>query len=257
MKILLTNDDGITSPGITLLAAALRNAGHRVFIFAPTKNRSGTSHSITFIFEPVRIKETDSDTWSCSGTPADCAVLALLGGIPELDITTEDNNVLNLKNAPDLVLSGMNKGANLGTDIIYSGTAAAARQGSIFGIPSVALSLVENNGEWHWDPAICFFIQKFDEILNSWKEGTFVNINFPNNETQPSALVSAFPSKRSYDDRIVNYTAPNGRLYCFPKLGNTRTKEEKGSDWDEITKNNASLSVIVSQPVSVLQGGFR
>jgi len=246
MRILLTNDDGITSPGITLLAEALRGAGHRVFLVAPNKNRSGASHSINFLNEPIKLKETEKDTWSCSGTPVDCIVVSLLGGIPEIDIE---------KDTPCMVLSGINRGANLGTDITYSGTAAAARQGSIFGIPSVALSLVENKNEWHWENSISFFIEKFEEIKALWKAGTFVNINFPNIPEGPSALVSAFPSKRNYNDRMINYLSPQGRLYCFAKFGNTETKKETGSDWDEVMKNNAAYSIIVSQPVSVTEGG--
>jgi len=259
MRILITNDDGYTSPGITLLAKALRENGHRVFVVAPDKNRSGCSHSIEFLLEPVKFIETEKDTWSCSGTPADCVISGLLGGIKELDITTEDGELI-LEKAPDLVLSGINRGANLGTDIIYSGTAAGARQGSFFGIPSIALSLIENEGLWHWEPAISFFIEKLSEFIGFWKENTFVNVNFPNNGIKPSAIVPALPSVRHYKDRIIPFTAPNGSMYCFVRS----FKVKKGiqdvtsgllrSDWSEVTKNNAAVSVIMSQPA--LAGGF-
>lgn len=248
MRILLTNDDGFFSPGVTLLAKALREIGHRVFLVAPDKNRSGCSHSITFLNEPIKLSKIENDTWSCSGTPADCVITALLGGIPEINILAHDGKI-NMEKAPDLVLSGINIGANLGTDIAYSGTAAAARQGSFFGIPSVALSLVGNDGSWHWEPVISYITEKLPEFMGYWKENTFVNINFPNTGKKPSNLVTTFPSIRYYNDRIITFDAPDGSLYCFAKLGKAENKSEEGSDWNEVMKNNAALSVILSQPV--------
>ncbi|WP_461248362.1 5'/3'-nucleotidase SurE [Treponema sp. R6D11] len=157
MRILLTNDDGITSQGIRLLAKALRGVGHKVFTVAPDSNQSGCSHSLKFLHEPLKLKEIEEDTWSCSGTPVDCIIVALLGGIPEICISTEGAEH-NLEKAPDLILSGINAGANLGTDIVYSGTAAAARQGGFFGIPSVALSLVDSDLPWQWEMVISYII---------------------------------------------------------------------------------------------------
>jgi 5'-nucleotidase len=179
-----------------------------------------------------------------------------LGGIPEINITDQDGN-LNMKNAPDLVLSGINIGANLGTDIVYSGTAAAARQGSIFGIPSVSLSLVENEGDWHWQPVITYICEKLSEFMGFWKQGTFVNINFPNFGKRPSALVPAFPSLRFYGDRIVNFEAPDGDLYCFAKTGRAGNIPQAGSDWSEVLKNNAALSVVLSEPVITPAGEIK
>jgi len=251
MRILLTNDDGITSPGINLLAKALREAGHRVIVTAPDKNRSGCSHSISFLDEPIKIKEIEKDTWSCSGTPVDCVIVSLLGGIPEINITTPQEDVLNLENGPDLVLSGINLGANLGTDLTYSGTAAAARQGSSFGITSIALSLVDNDkGTYHWDPIISYITEKLPEFMSFWKPRSFININFPNNGKKPEALVPSFPSMRYYNDRIERYTAPGGALFCFAKTGNIKRPPAEGSDWAEVLKNNAALSVVKSEPVS-------
>ena len=247
MKILLTNDDGINSPGIRLLAKSLRDAGHRVFLVAPDSNRSGCSHSLLFLNNPLKLAEIEQDTWSCSGTPADCVITALLGGIPEINISTESAD-LNMERAPDLVLSGINAGANLGTDIIYSGTAAAARQGSFFMIPSVALSLVDGEIPYQWDTVISYITERLISIMGYWKAGAFVNVNFPNIEKKPSALVPAFPSMRYYNDRIVTFCAPEGGVYCFPKLGKVGNIPEEGSDWAEVLKGNAALSVIMNQP---------
>ncbi|MDR0301330.1 MAG: 5'/3'-nucleotidase SurE [Treponema sp.] len=250
MRILLTNDDGISSPGINLLAKALREAGHRVIIVAPDKNRSGSSHSIIFLNEPVNLKEIEKDTWLCSGTPVDCVILALLGGIPELNITTPQENQLNLENAPDLILSGINAGANLGTDITYSGTAAAARQGSLFGIRSVALSLVDNDaGVYHWEPVISYITENLTEFMGFWSSGSFININFPNNGKKPAALVPTFPSIRYYNDRIERQKADDG-WSCFAHAGKVGKAPAEGSDWAEVLKGNAAISVVKSEPVS-------
>jgi 5'-nucleotidase len=235
MRILLTNDDGVSSPGLTLLAAALRNCGNRVIVFAPDTGRSGSSHAITFLNAPVKIAKIEEDTWSCSGTPADCLVVALRGGLPNPE--------------PDLILSGINHGANLGTDIVFSGTAAAARQGSFYGIPSIALSLVEGDGDWHWGPAISFIINNLEKMKSYWKAGTFVNVNFPNIIQGPSALVPAFPAIRYYDDWIDILECADNSVYGYPKKISIEAKVEKGSDWYEVLQNNASLSVIFSQPV--------
>lgn len=247
MRILLTNDDGISSPGISLLAKALREAGHRVFMVAPDINRSGSSHSLLFLSGPTKLTQTEQDTWSCSGTPVDCVIVALLGGIPEICIYASGTE-MNLEKAPDLVLSGINAGANLGTDIIYSGTASAARQGSFFGIPSVALSLVENDCDWRWQPLISYIVENILNFTAYWKPETFVNINFPNIEKKPSALVPVFPSMRYYNDRIETFAAPEGGLFCFPKYGKVENVPQEGSDWAEVLKNNAALCVVKSQP---------
>jgi len=254
MRILLTNDDGISSPGIVLLAKALRDEGHRVFIVAPDSNRSGASHSITFLDRPCKLLELEKDSWSCSGTPVDCVVTSLLGGIGELNILYPDDTKIDAAKLPDLLLSGINVGANMGTDITYSGTAAAARQGSFFGIPSIALSLVENKRVWNWEPVISYIIENLGEMKAFWKSGTFINVNFPNTGKKPSALVPVFPSLRYYNDSILNYTAPHGGLYCFATGGKTSSNGEngqpqEGSDWAEVNKGNAALSVIISQPV--------
>jgi 5'-nucleotidase len=246
MKILMTNDDGIASPGILLLAKILLEAGHTAYIVAPDKDRSGSSHSITFLNEPCKLNALDTNTWSCSGTPVDCVIVALLGGIPEICIAGDGE--LNYSNAPDLVLSGINSGANLGTDILYSGTAAGARQGSLLGIPSISLSLVENHQNYRWESAVSFIVKNLYQIKSYWEKGTFVNVNLPNIEI-PRALIQTFPSNRYYNDSIIKYISPENEVYCFTKIGKTRNLHEEGSDWEEVLKGNAAFSIIKTQPV--------
>jgi len=254
MRILLTNDDGITSQGIRLLAKALRGAGHKVFTVAPDSNQSGCSHSLKFLSRPLKLKDIEEDTWSCSGTPVDCIIVALLGGIPEICIYTEETAngvpVLNMEKAPDLILSGINAGANLGTDIVYSGTAAAARQGSFFGIPSAALSLVDSDLPWQWETVISYIIEKLETLKGYWKAGSFVNVNFPNIEKKPALLVPSFPSMRYYNDRIITFVSPQGGRYCFAKCEKIDNIPEDGSDWAEVLKGNAAYSLVISQPAA-------
>ncbi|MDR2158959.1 MAG: 5'/3'-nucleotidase SurE [Treponema sp.] len=235
MNILLTNDDGIDSPGLLLLAKALREKGKdRVLVLAPDRDRSGVSDAISFLKNPLRVHLRGPDTWSCSGTPADCVILSFLGALRE---------------KPDMVISGINRGANLGNDLVYSGTAAAARQAGIQGIPAIALSLAGRK-EFFWNMAVSFFLARFDEFAGRWKEGTFVNINIPNTAEGPSGTGLAFPSKSLYDDRISDFSASNGDRWFFVDMGEGSSAGEAGSDRDRIAHNLASVSVIRAYPVN-------
>jgi 5'-nucleotidase len=238
MTILMTNDDGYDSPGLSLLAAALRRAGHRVLVLAPDSDRSGVSHAISFISGPCKITKIDEDTWSCAGTPVDCVVLALLGGIPGAD---------NFN--PDMVISGINRGANLGTDLLYSGTAAAARQAGMAGYRSLAFSLVEGK-QWHWDTAVSFIIEKLPEIMDYWKPDTFVNVNIPNTAAAPEGIIPAFPARRMYTDTIDRYHSPSGEIYCFTRAGKISAEHQAGSDHDAVRSNRASMTAIYIHPAA-------
>ena len=166
-------------------------------------------------------------------------VVALLGGIPELHIENEPF---------DMVVSGINRGANLGTDLVYSGTAAAARQGALWDVHSLALSLHE--GEvWYWDMAVSFALERLEELRACWKPHSFVNVNIPNQQEKPLKIVHAFPSFRYYNDSIDLYHTPDGRRYCFVKGGEISAKPEQGSDWEAVMAHNASLSEIYIHPL--------
>lgn len=131
MRILVSNDDGVDAPGIKMLATVLRDAGHEVTVVAPDRDRSGASNSLTLDL-PIRMKRIDHYTCSVAGTPTDCVHLALTG---------------MLEYEPDMVVSGINNAANLGDDVIYSGTVSAAMEGRFLGLPAVAMSLVTHNHE--------------------------------------------------------------------------------------------------------------
>jgi 5'-nucleotidase len=234
MNILLTNDDGIESPGIRLLAEALRkDASRRVYILAPDSDRSGYSHSIRFLWNPIKISPRGPDAWACSGTPADCVIMALMGALPF---------------KPDLVVSGINRGANLGTDIIYSGTAAAARQASLGNVPAVALSLA-GRGEFYWDMAVSWAADHLDELRRAWIADTFINVNIPNSPGGPLGTADTVPARMLYSDRLINFAAPGGDSWCFVEYGSARPHAEPGTDWEAVSKNLAAVSPVYIHPV--------
>jgi 5'-nucleotidase len=131
MRVLVSNDDGVDAPGIRILADGLRKAGHEVLVVAPDRDRSGASNSLTLDM-PVRVIQHDAATWRVYGTPTDCVHVAITG---MLDVE------------PDLVVSGINNTSNLGDDVIYSGTVAAAMEGRFLGLPAVAMSLARGESE--------------------------------------------------------------------------------------------------------------
>lgn len=236
MNILLTNDDGISSEGILKLALALRSRGHRASVIAPDTDRSGVSHGLSVIQGPLKLAKAGDDAWSCSGKPADCVVLALLGALPA---------------KPDLVISGINRGANLGTDIVYSGTAAAARQASIMGLPSLALSLAGSLAEsvpFYWDMAASWAADRLDELLAFWREDYFVNVNIPNNPAGPDGLKTAWPAVKRYNDALKTIDGRDESRWCFIDFGGEFVVPEEGSDADAVRRNFASVSVVYDFP---------
>ena len=233
MNILLTNDDGINSGGIQELARVLRSRkGLKVFVIAPDTNRSGISHALSILNGPVKLSRVEEDTWSCSGYPADCIIAALKGALPE---------------HIDLVLSGINQGANLGTDIIYSGTVAAARQASLYGIPSIALSLV-GDAPFCWDMAASWAANHLEELLAYWREHTFVNVNIPNGPGFPEGMAAAWPAVKRYNDTLSTMTAPDGSRWCFLAAAEEKVVPEAGSDCDIIFRNLVSVSSVYNYP---------
>lgn len=198
MNILLTNDDGIDSPGLQALEQAF-SVRHSVWVVAPDGERSGMSHYITMKL-PVRAQHRGENRLAISGSPADCVILALHGAIGV---------------RPDVVISGPNLGANLGTDVVYSGTVAAARQASFAGVPGIALSVDSYSPPWHFSPLVDFVTEHIDELVSLWTPDHFLNINAANldNGALPVALTAL--GRRTYSDRLYEYEAPSGDRYFF------------------------------------------
>ncbi len=168
MRILLTNDDGIHAPGLVVLEAIARKLSDDIWICAPSEEQSGAGHSLT-LTRPVRLREHDSRRFSVSGTPTDAVTMALRKLLPA---------------PPDLILSGVNRGANLGDDVTYSGTVAAAMEGALAGIRSIALSQVyaaEGMADRvPFDAAAHWGEQVLRPLLGvPFAPRTLVNVNFP------------------------------------------------------------------------------
>ena len=210
-QILLTNDDGIEAPGLRALLQALRPLGE-VMVFAPDHNWSAAGHTKT-MHKPLRIDRysldcppTDDEgdvveAYVTTGAPSDCVALALLGILPQ---------------KPDLVISGINQGANLGHDLTYSGTVAAAMEAVIFGLPAVAVSLDSYSSH---DFAIA--AQVTAQVVGQVQErglpaGTFLNVNVPNRAPQEIAGVAITRlGQRVYRDILVERHDPRGRPYYW------------------------------------------
>ena len=235
MNILLTNDDGIESEGILKLAETLRSSGrYNVFILAPDVNRSGVSGGLT-IFNPVRLQEKAKGNWTCSGMPVDCVIAAVLGGKPC---------------KPDLVISGINHGANLGSDIMYSGTTAAARQAAFMGIPGIALSLGNTGSRieyFHWDMAVNYAADNLEKFINMWRKDIFINVNIPNNAAGPDGMAVTWPACKTYNDTLDFIRSPFGE-WCYMVPGRETAANQAGSDWEAISANIVSVSPVCIQP---------
>ena len=165
MRVLVSNDDGVDAPGIRHLAEALRAAGHQVTVVAPDRDRSGASNSLT-LDQPIRASRRENDVWSVAGTPTDCVHLALSG---------------MLESDPDMVLSGINNTSNLGDDVIYSGTVAAAMEGRCLGLPAIAVSLasVEHKARHYASAARAAVEVTARLITDPLPADTILNINVP------------------------------------------------------------------------------
>ena len=201
-RVLIVNDDGIDAPGIVLLEEIVRSITPDVWVVAPDEERSGAGHSLSLSY-PIRVRQRDARHFAIKGTPTDCALLGvheLMGGV-----------------RPDILLSGINRGPNLADDITYSGTASAAIEGAMLGIPAIALSQIfTHQREVHWETARKFAPLVLERLLTmQWRPGTFVNVNFPDCEaaavtglritsmgTRPPG---AFRPVRRVDERHVPY----------------------------------------------------
>lgn len=166
LRVLIVNDDGIDGPGIVLLEKVMRQFTDDIWVVAPDEERSGAGHSFSTT-QPIRVKQRDERHFAVKGTPTDCALL----GIYEL--------IQGRK--PDLLVSGINRGPNLAEDMTYSGTASAAMEGALLGIPAIALSMVfRPPAQPHWDCAERHAPAVIERLLGyDWKPGMIINVNFP------------------------------------------------------------------------------
>ncbi|MFM8277830.1 MAG: 5'/3'-nucleotidase SurE [Cyanobium sp.] len=206
LRVLICNDDGVFADGIQALAAEARLRGHRVTVVCPDQERSATGHGLT-LQTPIRAERADElfaegvTAWACSGTPADCVKLALFQLLEE---------------PPDLVLSGINHGPNLGTDVLYSGTVAAAMEGTIEGLPSMAVSLADFQAR-EFGPAAGLAMAAAEAMWgHGWPEGLLLNLNVPPvSRTAMGPLRWCRPAVRRYADQFDQRVDPRGRTYYW------------------------------------------
>ena len=206
MRLLISNDDGVYAQGRRALAYSMAVAGHVVSVVCPDRERSATGHGLT-LHQPIRAEIVESvfhpavKAWACDGTPSDCVKLALWA---------------LLDSPPELVLSGINQGANLGTEILYSGTVSAAMEGLIEGIPSVAFSLTSYSSK-NFEPAANFAKILVEQLrLKSIPDSILLNVNIPAVESsQIKGVKFTRQGVRRYVDVFDKRVDPRGKTYYW------------------------------------------
>jgi 5'/3'-nucleotidase len=225
-RILVTNDDGIHSGGLTALARALGRVGE-VWVVAPDRERTAVAHAVT-LHKPLRIHEMGKRMYAVNGTPVDCVNLALLNILPK---------------RPHLLVSGINKGVNLGDDVLYSGTVSAAVEGTILGIPSMAVSQ-EGHDQFCFATGAYYAVRVARLILRrGLPDETLVNLNVPNRmvETVTGVRVTCL-SRRRFENPIIEKTDPHGRSYFWIAGTRVSWSRNKDADHEAIAEGAVSLT---------------
>lgn len=229
MHFLISNDDGITARGIQTLSEWMKKLGN-VTIVAPDQNRSGASNSLT-LSSPVRIREIEEGTFRVSGTPTDCVHIALTG---------------LLEDDPDMVISGINAGANLGDDVIYSGTVAAAMEGRFLGLPAIAVSLIFDDRPHHYETAaqaVTIIVERLRK--DPLPADTILNINVPN---VPWEEVQGFEvtrlGHRHRAEPTVRMLDPRGEPMYWIGPAGAEQDAGPGTDFDAVRRNYVSITPI-------------
>lgn len=223
-RILVTNDDGIHAQGLQILEDIARELTDDVWVVAPETEQSGAGHSLT-LHQPLRIREVESQRYAVSGTPTDSALLGIKHIITD--------------RTPDLLLSGVNFGANLGEDVTYSGTIAAAMEGTLLGVPSIALSQVATEEAPFWETTRQHAPDLLRKLLKTrWPEGTLINLNFPGCEAEEVKGIRCAPQgRRKIGDRLDERLDPKGRPYVWIGSDRDERQDHPGSDIGMIREN--------------------
>jgi 5'-nucleotidase len=229
--ILVTNDDGIQSEGIKALYRELSEIGD-TYIVAPESEKSAVSHALT-MHRPLKVDQLDEKIFTVNGTPTDCVVVAVEKILPE---------------RPAVIASGINKGANLGDDVTYSGTVSAAIEGTLFSIPSMAISLVYRNGEQmlYFSTAARFAKALVAYILRKGlPSDTLLNVNVPNIRYEDiRGLKFTRQGKRSYDNAIHETFDPWGRKHFWIGGGTPTWQTGNDTDFNAVSQDYISITPI-------------
>jgi 5'-nucleotidase len=227
MRILIANDDGYLAPGIAALVKAMQGFGE-IDVIAPEQNASGTSNALS-LHRPLSVYQGINGFRYINGTPSDCVHVALTGLLPQ---------------RPDLVISGINNGANMGDDTLYSGTVAAAMEGFLFGIPAIAFSQVEK-GWAHLDEAAALARQIVERVWATRRDANpfLLNVNIPNRADAASLpQVVTRLGKRHASEPVIRQTSPRGEpIYWIGPAGDAREAGE-GTDFYAAAQQNVSIT---------------
>ncbi|HEY0837384.1 MAG TPA: 5'/3'-nucleotidase SurE [Azospirillum sp.] len=228
-RILVTNDDGIHATGLTVLETIARSLSDDVWVVAPEMEQSAASHSLT-INRPLRLRQLGERRFTVDGTPTDCVLLAI-------------NHVM--KDArPTLVLSGVNQGSNIGEDVTYSGTIAAAMEATLLGVPAVALSQhIENGGPVNWATPEAWGADVIRKAVTvAWPRNVLLNVNFPAVEPgKVTGIQVVRHGKRKIGDELMERIDPRGRPYFW--IGTLRGEADVAPDTDIHVVFNGGIAV--------------
>ncbi len=233
--ILVTNDDGITAPGIRTLISVMKEIGD-VVVVAPDSPQSGMGHAITLDstlhVEKVTIDDGDQDEYSCSGTPADCVKLAI-------------NEILDRR--PDLCVSGINHGSNSSINVIYSGTMSAAIEAGIEGIPAIGFSLLDYNWNANFEATKSYIKTITKNVLtNGLAKDVVLNVNFPNvSEQVIKGIKVCRQARANWKEEFDKRKSPQGKDYYW--LTGKFVNLDSGQDTDEWALENGYVSVVPVQ----------
>lgn len=253
MNILLTNDDGIHGEGLNVLKCALLKK-HAVIVIAPDRNRSAVSNGLN-LTEQLAIQKISATEYAYAGLPADCVNAGILnyrffcGGIK-----------------PDVVISGINRGANLGTDTVYSGTVAAARQASLMAIPGIAVSLAadespRSDGTWQYEPLAAFVADNIEHLVSYTTAHSFLNINAGGGTPYKGVCFTVLARRDYHDDVQVTHDAHADKWYgtfcggtvtSEPEIFRNAPPEETLTDTQAVRCCNISISCIYDHPESFI-----
>ena len=225
--ILLTNDDGYASEGLTALREAIDGLGE-VWVVAPATEQSAISHAIT-LWDPIRITEHAERVYSVTGTPTDCVYVAV-------------NHVLSRR--PDLCISGINHGANLGDDVMYSGTVAGAAEACLFDIPAVAVSLASYRSRTFQVAAAAARRIATSVLRRGLPRGVFLNVNVPRDATAASDIAITKLGRRTYGTKVTEKLDPRNRSYYWIGGSELGFDDIPGSDCNAIARNHISVSPV-------------
>lgn len=231
-RILVTNDDGINALGIRTLERIARAISDDVWVVAPETNQSGAAHSLT-LTRPLRVRRVDERHVAIDGTPTDCVLIALQHVIADAPV--------------DLVLSGINHGANLGEDVTYSGTVAAAMEATLFKVPAIAFSQVcESRQHIKWATAERFAPQVIERLLSMpWPEDVLINVNFPDRIADEVAGIRVTTQgKRKIGDTLVERLDPRGEPYLWIGALREETAHQEGTDLAAVAAGFVSVTPV-------------